>query len=46
MGFTQIIEYKTTQIDELNTALDASLEKTNCRRRRHGSHAERLPAAL
>ena len=28
MPFIQIIEYKTTRIDELNTALDAWLEKT------------------
>jgi hypothetical protein len=28
MPFIQIIEYKTTRIDELNAALDAWLEKT------------------
>jgi len=28
MGFIQIIEYRTTKIDELNAMLDAWLEKT------------------
>jgi hypothetical protein len=32
MGFIQIIEYKTTRIDEFNAALDAWLEKTKDRR--------------
>lgn len=32
MSFIQIIEYKTTRIDELNAALDAWLEKTKDKR--------------
>ena len=32
MPFIQLIEYKTSRIDELNTALDAWLEKTKGRR--------------
>lgn len=32
MSFIQIIEYKTTRIDELNAALDAWLEKTKGKR--------------
>jgi|GEM_PF-2920287 len=32
MSFIQIIEYKTRRIDELNTALDAWLEKTKGKR--------------
>jgi hypothetical protein len=32
MPFIQIIEYKTTRIDEVNTALDAWLEKTKGKR--------------
>jgi quinol monooxygenase YgiN len=32
MGFIQIIEYKTTRIDELNAALDGWLEKTKGKR--------------
>ena len=32
MPFIQIIEYKTTLIDELNAALDAWLEKTKGKR--------------
>lgn len=32
MSFIQIIEYKTGRIDELNTALDAWLEKTKGQR--------------
>ena len=32
MGFIQMIEYKTTRIDELNAALDAWLEKTKGKR--------------
>ena len=32
MGFIQIIEYRTTRIDELNAALDAWLEATKGRR--------------
>ncbi len=32
MPFIQIIEYTTSHIDELNTALDAWLEKTKDRR--------------
>src|SRR2546428_5532160 len=32
MAFIQIIEYKTTRIDELNAALDAWLEKTKGKR--------------
>ena len=32
MGFIQIIEYKTTRIDELNAALDAWLDKTKGKR--------------
>lgn len=32
MGFIQMIEYKTTQIDELNVAIDAWLEKTKGKR--------------
>ena len=32
MGFIQIIEYKTTRIDELNAALDAWLEATKGKR--------------
>src|SRR5947209_3148843 len=32
MSFIQIIEYKTTRIDELNVALDGWLEKTKGKR--------------
>jgi len=32
MGFIQIIEYKTTRLDELNVALDAWLERTKGKR--------------
>lgn len=32
MGFIQMIEYKTTRIDELNVALDAWLETTKGKR--------------
>ena len=32
MSFIQIIEYKTSRIDELNAALDGWLEKTKGRR--------------
>lgn len=32
MGFIQMIEYKTTRIDELNVALDAWLEQTKGKR--------------
>jgi hypothetical protein len=32
MSFIQIIEYKTTRIDEFNAALDAWLEKTRDKR--------------
>jgi len=32
MSFIQIIEYKTTRIDELNAALDGWLEKTQDKR--------------
>jgi hypothetical protein len=32
MPFIQIIEYKTSRIDELNTALDGWLEKTKGKR--------------
>jgi hypothetical protein len=32
MAFIQIIEYKTTRIDELDAALDAWLEKTKGKR--------------
>ena len=32
MGFIQMIEYKTTRIDELNVALDAWLEQTTGKR--------------
>jgi hypothetical protein len=32
MGFIQIIEYKTSRIDELNAMLDAWLEKTKGKR--------------
>ena len=32
MGFIQMIEYKTTRMDELNAALDAWLEKTKGKR--------------
>lgn len=32
MGFIQMIEYKTTKIDEFNVALDAWLEKTKGKR--------------
>jgi quinol monooxygenase YgiN len=32
MSFIQIIEYKTTRIDEFNAALDAWLEKTRGKR--------------
>ena len=32
MSFIQIIEYKTSRIDELNAALDAWLEKTQAKR--------------
>lgn len=32
MTFIQIIEYKTTRIDELNTVLDGWLEKTKGKR--------------
>ena len=32
MGFIQIIEYKTTRIEELNAALDGWLEKTKGKR--------------
>ena len=32
MGFIQIIEYKTSRIDELNAALDGWLEKTKGKR--------------
>ena len=32
MSFIQLIEYKTSRIDELNAALDAWLEKTKGRR--------------
>src|SRR6059036_3004205 len=32
MGFIQIIEYKTTRIDELNAALDGWLDKTKGKR--------------
>ena len=32
MGFIQIIEYRTTRLDELNVALDAWLEKTKGKR--------------
>ena len=32
MGFIQIIEYRTTRLDELNEALDAWLERTKGKR--------------